>query len=262
MLQGHALPTALEQTAAAVKAAPADADKRAEWVQLLLLYGDWQRASAQLQAWQALTPLAGPTTQQLSDAVAAEIQRERVFRGETAPLFLTPPPEWLSLLVEALRAPPPQASQLRERAFSLAAAHAGTLSLDGSREFTPFGWLADADSRLGPVCELLLDNRYYWVPFQDLASITFQAPQNAVHLVWAHAMVKWPSGKQQVCQIPARYPLSEETEDAHRLGRKTDWLPLNNAEHYAGQGQKTWITDHDEYALLTLRQVQFSTGKP
>jgi len=265
VLKGQPLATALEQSESAVKAAPADADKRAEWVQLLLLYGDWRRASTQLQAWQALTPQAAPTTQQLADCVAAEMQREQVFSGEIAPAFFTPPQEWQLLLAEALRAAPQQASQLRDRAFELAAANAGQFSLNSEEESAPanhFDWLADADSRLGPVCELFVDNRYYWVPFHELESIRFQPPQNVVHLIWAHAMVKWRSGKQQVCQIPARYPLTEGCDDAYRLGRKTDWLTLSDNGHYAGQGQKSWITDDDECALLTLRQVQFTTDEP
>ncbi|VXC54232.1 conserved hypothetical protein [Enterobacterales bacterium 8AC] len=264
VLKGQPLSSALERCESAVKAAPADADKRAEWVQLLLLYGDWQRASSQLPAWQALMPQAAPTTQQLADCVAAEMQREQVFSGEIAPPFFTPPQEWPLLLAEALRAAPAQACQLRDRAFELADENAGQLSLssdEGSAPATPFTWLADADSRLGPICELFLDNRYYWVPFQELESIRFQPPQNVVHLFWAPAMVKWRSGKQQVCQIPARYPLTAASEDAHRLGRKTDWQPLSDNGHYAGQGQKTWITDDEEYALLTLQQIQFTTDE-
>lgn len=265
VLQGQSLTTALAQSESAVKAAPADADKRAEWVQLLLLYGDWPRASTQLSAWQALTPQAVPTTQQLADCVAAEMQREQVFSGEIAPAFFTPPQEWPLLLAEALRASLPQASQLRDRAFELAAENAGQLALSSDEESAPardFAWLADADSRLGPICELFLDHRYFWVPLQELESIRFQPPQNVVHLVWVPAMVKWRSGKQQVCQIPARYPLTEGCEDAHRLGRKTDWLTLSDNGHYAGQGQKSWITDDEEYALLTLRQIQFTTDEP
>lgn len=264
VLKDQPLSTALAQTESEVKAFPADADKRAGWVQLLLLYGDWQRATAQLQAWQALAPQAKPTTQQLADTVAAEIRREQVFRGEIPPAFLTPPCAWLSALANALQASTERADELRNQAFQQAAESAGTFSQSDVGEQTAsvdFSWLADADSRLGPVCELILDDGYYWVPFQDIESISFQAPQNAVHLIWAHTMVKWRSGKQQVCQIPARYPLTATTNDSQRLGRQTDWLELNDNGHYAGHGQKTWVTESDEVALLTLRQIQFTADK-
>ncbi|MBW7983737.1 type VI secretion system accessory protein TagJ [Enterobacillus tribolii] len=261
VLKGNPLSVALAQAESAVRNAPSDADKRAEWVQLLLLYGDWLGADAQLQAWQALAPLSTPTTTQLAEALEAEIQRDLVLRGESEPAYVTPPPDWLTDLAESLRAAPQRANTLRDRAFTQAPESAGTLTLkgDGGEEKSAaFSWLADADSRLGPVCELFLDNRYCWVPFQELASVAFQPPQNVVHLIWAQAMVTWRNGKQKVCQIPARYPVTEGTDDAHRLGRKTDWLPLNDNGHYTGQGQKTWITDEDEHALLTLRRVTFT----
>lgn len=266
VLKGNPLSDALSQAESAVQSAPADADKRAEWVQLLLLHGDWPRAEMQLKAWQALTPVAAPTTRQLTETVAAEIQRDGVFRGTHEPAYLSPPPDWLLTLAEALRSAPEQADALRDQAFEAAAEaeSAGSLTLtasDGEEEKKhDFTWLADADSRLGPVCELFLENRYYWVPFEDIASISFQPPQNAVHLVWVNAMVTWRNGKQKVCQIPARYPVTDDCNDAHRLGHRTDWAPLNDLGHYAGQGQKTWITDADEYALLTLRGLSFTAA--
>ncbi|KEY58759.1 type VI secretion system accessory protein TagJ [Serratia sp. DD3] len=264
VLKGRPLSSALAEAESQVKASPNDADKRASWVQLLLLYGAWPRAQAQLKAWQALAPIARPTTQQLSEAVTAEIEREQVLRGEIAPAFLNTPTEWQSALAKALLMPADKASELRALAYQQAEEIAGSLTVSGQDEqqlIVDFSWLADADSRLGPICELFVDHHYYWVPFQDIESINFQPPQNTVHLIWAHAMVKWRSGQQQVCQIPARYPLSENSSDSHRLGHRTDWYPLNEEGHYAGQGQKSWLTDNDEYALLTVRQVQFVTGE-
>ncbi|NDJ56372.1 protein of avirulence locus ImpE [Enterobacteriaceae bacterium 4M9] len=260
LLHDHSLSDSVALAEAAVKAAPGSADPRATWVQLLLLHGDWARGRVQLQAWQALTPVAKPTTQQLTDTVAAEIQRERVFRAQAAPEFLTPPQAWMTMLVSAMGMENARACDVRDEAFELAAASGGELLLARDKEETvreSFNWLADADSRLGPVCELIIDSRYCWVPYAELESITFQAPQNVVHLVWAHAMVKWRSGRQQVCQIPARYPLLEDTPDEFRLGRKTDWLTLGREGHYTGIGQKTLLTDNDEFAILPLRSIQF-----
>jgi protein involved in temperature-dependent protein secretion len=35
-----------------------------------------------------------------------------------------------------------------------------------------FAWLADADVRLGPVLEAIVDGKYYWIPFGNLSAIT------------------------------------------------------------------------------------------
>lgn len=260
ILKDHTLSTALVDAESQVKLSSIDADKRAYWTQLLLLYGDWSRAQAQLKAWEALAPIAQPTTQQLYEAVVAEIQREKVFNGQAMPCFLTQEYEWLSTLASALHSTPKESTELRNLAYQQAKESAGKIIVSGPEEQEQsdnFLWLADADSRLGPVCELFIDDQYYWVPFQDIESITFQQPMNIVHLVWRHSLVKWRSGKQQVCQIPARYPITEETTDSHKLGHRTDWYSLNNDEHYAGQGQKSWLTDNQEYPLLTLNQIQF-----
>ncbi|EOG1983204.1 MAG: type VI secretion system accessory protein TagJ [Proteus mirabilis] len=256
VLENGSLLTALSEAEAQVKAAPIDADKRAYWAQLLLLYGDWDRAQTQLKAWEALTPIARPITQQLLATVEAECYREAVFCGKAKPHFMDQPQQWLSTLAQALTLSGEQAYQQRNDAYSLAEESAGTI-IDESSGSHNFIWLADADNRLGPVCELLIENEYYWVPFDKIKSITFQKTMNIVHLVWRHSLVKLHSGQQKVCQIPARYPLTQASEEMHRLGRCTQWSLLDGDGHYAGQGQKSWITEDNEYPLLTLHQVDF-----
>lgn len=260
LLSEDPLSVVLAKAEAQVKAAPIDADKRAHWVQLLILQGEWERAQTQLNAWETLTPASRPIIQQLLASVDAERHREKVFCAETTPYFLTEPQTWLSTLAKALQACGANAYEERTLAYSLADESEGTLLEDGTdNQPHHFAWLADADSRLGPVCELLIDNHYYWVPFNEIASITFQKPMNIVHLVWRHALIKLRSGLQKVCQIPARYPITSESSDSHRLCHRTDWFPLDDSqEHYSGQGQKSWLTDGSEYPLLTLHQVNFT----
>src|SRR3989454_11446917 len=83
-----------------------------------------------------------------------EALRPGVFDGKLTPLIFGEPLEWIGLLVKAAehvaRAEFAAAADLRNRAFEAAPATAGTL--DGQ----PFAWLAGADSRLGPLLELIL----------------------------------------------------------------------------------------------------------
>ncbi|MBN5390233.1 ImpE protein [Serratia ureilytica] len=123
-----------------------------------------------------------------------------------------------------------------------------------------FDWLTDGDGRLGPVCELALNGVYYWVPFADIAAIQFQAPQSAIDLVWSHALVRLTDGREQVCQLPARYPLPEGSDDALLLGKRTEWQPLGDGAHYAGLGLKTWLSESDEFPLHSLRQLSFDAS--
>ena len=80
------------------------------------------------------------------------------------------PDQWLALLIESRllvgRGEAAHSEELRLRAFEEAPASSG--SIDGR----PFEWIADADSRLGPVLEAIINGRYYWVPFARLSEVT------------------------------------------------------------------------------------------
>ena len=251
MLQGQSIGAAITAVENEIKGKPADADLRAALVQLLCLSGNWTRANAQLKSWQS---------------VNAELQRQAVFAGTAAPALLRQDQPWLKLMVQALhqdaQGAAEQAQALRDEALEAAPAGAGRLTLaegDQERQLS-FDWLTDGDGRLGPVCELALNGVYYWLPFADIAAIQFQAPQSAIDLVWSHALVRLTDGREQVCQLPARYPLAEGSDDALLLGKRTEWQPLGDGTHYAGLGLKTWLSESDEFPLHSLRQLSFDAS--
>lgn len=266
MLQGNTISAAISLVEADIKADPADADLRAALVQLLCLMGNWQRARMQLKSWQALKPIAQPTTYLLIQSVEAELQRQAVFAGEAPPRWLNTPASWMTQLLQALhhdlRGETEQAETLRDRALEAATASSGQLSLatDEGQKTEVFSWLTDGDGRLGPICELALNGHYYWLPFTAIADIQFQAPQSVTDLVWSHALVRLVDGREQVCQLPVRYPLAADAADALLLAKRTEWHPLGNSQHYTGSGLKTWIGDETEFPLLNLRQLSFDQG--
>ncbi len=94
----------------------------------------------------------------------------------------------------------------------------------------------DGDSRFGPVCEVINQGRYYWIPFAAIREMQFQAPASVTDLVWRHTRVQLIDGSEQVCQIPARYPLLAGAD-----------------ERFLRAG----ATDSAEFSLLSLQQVLF-----
>ena len=78
----------------------------------------------------------------------------------------------------------------RLRADALGAAPATAGSLDG----TEFEWIADADSRLGPVLEVVINGRYGWAPFSELTQVTIEAPADLRDMVWAPAQLTLLNG--------------------------------------------------------------------
>ena len=236
-----------------VRARPADAKLRVFLFQLLCVLGQWERALNQLKVASELEPLALPMAQMYGDAVRCEAIRAEVFEGRKSPMILGEPEQWLALLIESrLRAGRGEAGpseELRLRAFDEAPTSTGTI--DGQR----FEWVADADSRLGPVMEAIINGRYYWVPFSRLTTVTLEAPEDLRDLVWMPAQLQFDNGGESLALIPARYPGSESSEDgAIVLARKTSWEPISG-ETYRGLGQRVLATDTGETPLLEIRSI-------
>ena len=258
-LAGESLSDALVRLEAEIKARPADADLRAAFVQFLTLSGNWTRALTQLKSWLALKPQAKPTVTLLEQSIQGELQRAQVMAGQARPAMPETQWPWLTTLAAALNDAGERAQALRLEALEQAQATAGQITLEND-ETQAFAWLMDGDARLGPVCETLVNGRYFWVPFCAIDTIRFQAPASVTDLVWRHALVRLTDGTEQVCQIPARYPFADGASDSVRLGRTTEWLPLDDdGVLYEGMGQKAWLSEQSESPLLTLSLVTFTS---
>src|SRR5215510_10754510 len=168
-----------------IRARPGDARLRVFLFQLLCVLGQWERALNQLKVSSEMEPLALPMAQTYGEAIRCEAIREEVFAGRKSPMILGEPDEWLARLIEsrlrAGRGETAQAEDLRAQAFEQAPGSSG--DVDG----TPFDWIADADSRLGPVVEAIINGRYYWTPFSRIAKIAFEKPEDLRDLVWMPA---------------------------------------------------------------------------
>eukprot|EP01031_Cornospumella_fuschlensis_P050386 gene50386-61644_t len=181
--------------------------------------------------------LAIPMRETVGHAIRCELLRAQVFAGQRTPVVFGQPEAWVAQLIESLKqqaeGKSELAADLAAKAFEAAPASAG--SIDGQR----FEWLADADSRLGPVLEVCLNGHYTWVPFQHLAKIHFDAPEDLRDCVWMPAQLSFTNGGSSVALVPTRYPGSEKSEDGLvNLARKTEWLPLPGEDRYAGLGQR------------------------
>lgn len=245
--------TALIHLQAEVRARPADARLRVFLFQLLCVLGQWERALNQLKVASKLDPGTLAMAQTYGEAVRCEAIRAGVFEGRTSPLIFGQPEQWLALLIESLllagRGEQLRAAQLRAQAFDEAPASSG--DLDGR----PFAWIADADSRLGPVLEAVINNRYYWVPYARLAKIQLEPPEDLRDIVWMPAHLQFQNGGEAVALIPTRYPGSEAADDGLlMLARKTVWDELA-PDTYRGLGQRVLATDIDDRPLLDIRAI-------
>lgn len=226
--------------------------------QLLCVLGQWERAATQLELCGELDAGALAMVQTYREAIQCEALRREVFAGHKVPMIFGEPQAWLALLLEANlrdgRGETSAARQLRDRGFEQAPSSRGTL--DGQ----PFEWIADADMRLGPVLEALVNGRYYWVPFDRLTRIDIEAPEDLRDSVWMPAHLQFSNGGETVALLPTRYPGSELSEDGLvNLARRTEWLePL--PEFYTGLGQRVFTTDAGDFSLMDVRSIELQAA--
>lgn len=261
-LRESSLSQHLEDIQGRIRRQPADADLRAQLFQLMAVQGDWSRASDQLKLCAQFNKQAQPMALIYEQAIVAERQRENVLQGQGEPAYFGAAPDWFADMLQALRLDadqPEQAAQLRARAYDAAQARAGQLQ-NAAGEPVAYEWIADGDSRLGPVFEFISSGRYGWLPFSALRSVRLLAPEGLSDIVWAQAEITLDDGRTQLGLVPARYPAPPgqalaELPEAVRLGRMTDWQALHD-DSYLGLGQKMWITDQGEHALLDVRVLE------
>ena len=245
----------IDGTVARIRKEPGRADLRVLLIQLFCVMGEWQRAISQLSAVAGLDPGTEEMARAYREVIRSEVYRGQVFAGGRTPLFVGEPEMWLARLVEALRlnacGRTHEAAALRAEALAEAPASAGHI---GENRFE---WIADADSRLGPVVEAIVNGKYYWIPFHRLAQMEIEAPVDMRDLVWVPARLTFASGGAQVAFIPVRYPGTEtNSDDEFRLARKTDWQDIGDVT-YIGTGQRMFATDTGEFPLLDTRLVEF-----
>ncbi len=253
LLRDADLDGALTAVKAEVRAAPGDARHRIFLFQLLAITGDLERAQTQLNMAGELDASALAMVQTYREALQCEALREAVFAGRHAPLVFGEPERWIALMLESLRqlADGQLAESARLRAAALEEAPATPGTINGE----PFDWLADADSRLGPVLEVIVNGKYYWVPMHRISRVVIEAPVDLRDLVWLPAELTWANGGQSVGLIPTRYPGSAgAADDRLRLARRTDW-EVAGEDTCIGLGQRVLATDVQEYPLLEVREI-------
>ena len=244
----------------AVKTMPTSASARMKLFRLFCLTGQWDRAVIQLDTASGMDAELAMTSLVYKQAIACERFRTEVFAGSRTPVVMGEPQPWLGWMMQALRSEADRALALRQQAMEQASACPGSLNGEA------FEWLADADPRLGPVCEAFIDGKYYWVPFERIAELSIAPPKDLIDLVWTSAELILANGGSKHVLVPTRYPGSEASDDdLVRTSRRTEWIG-SDTSGYRGVGQREWITDRGETGLLDVRELVLNSdslpGRP
>jgi type VI secretion system protein ImpE len=258
LVQSGQLEEGLKALQVEIRNKPEDARLRVFLFQLNCVLGRLDKALTQLQVIASLNAETMLLAQIFRPVIACELLRREVFAGRRTAIIFGEPAEWMGLLAQAdgliARGEFAAAAELRNQAFEAAPASPGKIDDE------PFEWIADADSRLGPVLEAVVEGKYYWIPFCRVQKIETEKPSDLRDLVWLPAQFTWTNGGTAVGHIPSRYIGTENSaDDALRLARKTDWQS-NSGETFLGFGQRVLVTDADEHPLLGCRRIEFTPG--
>jgi type VI secretion system protein ImpE len=260
LIQAGRLTDALTALQTEIRQNPSDPKLRVFLFQLNCLLGRYDKALTQLQVVASLNADTMMLAQIFRPVITCELLRAEVFAGKRTPLIFGEPAEWIGLLVQACTllagGKGDAAGELRSKAFDAAPPTPGRI------DNAPVEWIADADSRLGPVLEVIMEGKYYWVPFSRISRIEIEKPSDLRDLVWCPARFTWTNGGAVSAHIPTRYPGTEtSSEDSLRLARKTVW---NEAfpECFLGLGQRMLTSDQGDHPLLECRLLEFSNSKP
>jgi type VI secretion system protein ImpE len=246
-----------------IKRDASSAKLRIHLFQLLCVIGNWQRALGQLQVSAQLDAKALPMAQMYREAIKCELFRAQVFEGKRTPQVLGTPPAWIGLLIEALRhdGSGNVAAAADLRAQALEAAEPKACSVDG----VSCEWLADGDTRLGPVCEVFVNGQYYWLPFESSAAIQIEAPADLRDLVWSPAEVLLPNEGRIPALVPTRYPqtceITDDKGDQLKQCRLTEWVE-RSPDTWVGLGQRVWVSDVGEHPILQTRAISMGLAAP
>jgi type VI secretion system protein ImpE len=249
------LTEAIETQLKEVKTHPADHGQRLFLFELLAFAGDLDRAQRQIEAInynEMELDTAVLTYRRLLDSERA---RRRLFSESLIPRFFGPQPDHIHLRLEAV-------NRLRENRTVeagelLGKAAALVPEIKGEINGKPFASLRDCDDLFSGVFEVMAQGAYYWVPLEQIDTITLTAPKTPRDLLWLSARLEMTDSAGNV-HLPVLYNGSHEhPDDQVKLGRLTDWKTSEGGP-VLGVGARNFLVDEDAVGMLDWRQLEIT----
>lgn len=255
LLAASELTAAIDEVTRTVKANPSSIPLRISLFELLLFSGDWNRAEQQLDVIGHQSMENGLGVQVYRSNINAERDRSRLFSDGLRPHFISEPPAYVHLHLDAI-------NRLREGSVGEARA-----ILDRAEEERPalknalngasFSDFRDYNDLVGPVLEAIVQDQYTWIPFEQISRLEIDAPKNLRDLIWTPARIEAKDGTNGEIYIHTLYEGSyNHANDQVKLGRMTDWKDLGE-DLYLGSGLRLFLLDGEDKALLDVRKIEF-----
>jgi type VI secretion system protein ImpE len=256
LFEAGKLNEAIAQVTDEVKANPVDTSLRTFLFELLCFAGQWERAEKQLDVIGHQSTEAQLGAMIYRANIKAESERRRLFSEGVQPHFLKEPPAYIDLNIAALNQL--RQGQLSEARDTLDRAEEERPAISGKLNGLEFDDFRDYDDFVAPALELIVKDRYVWLPFEQIKSIEIKPPKQLRDLLWASAKVEALDGTIGEVYVPSLYAgTSEHSDDQARLGRLTDWQKVSD-DIYRTVGLRMFRVGEEEKTIFEAQSIQFN----
>jgi len=244
-----------------VKGSPSDPRPRTLLAQVLLFFGEWDKAERHLEILAMQNTSTEIGVQVYRNLISAEKERSEVFAGMRRPAFLGTMPPWLDLYFVAWEKL--KGGEIEEAGKLYSEIEAQSSDVSGTLDESRFTGISDVDAFLSSFLEVFVHDQYLWLPFTSLRELSIPVPKTLPDTLWTPAGITTWEGLTTSCYLPVNYPLLPgEGDDLVRLGRMTDWQDLGGG-FFSGRGQHVFQVGEEEKAILEIRELksEFSRGR-
>ena len=131
-------------------------------------------------------------------------------------------------------------------------------SLRGNLEGQPFTAWRDGDDVLAPFLEVIVHDKYVWLPFEQIKHLHITTPKRLRDLLWVPAILEAHAGPVGEVFLPVLYPDSHQHADERvKLGRMTDWTDRGEGV-ILGAGQHLFFIDGQDRGILAVHDTEFA----
>jgi type VI secretion system protein ImpE len=256
LFEAAKLREAIGQVTREVKTNPGDTSLRTFLFELLCFAGDWERAEKQLDVIGHQSVQAEMGVMIYRANIKAEHERRRLFSEGVQPHFLKEPPAYIDLQIAALNHL--RQGELTEARGALDRAEEERPAISGKLDGEEFQDFRDYDDFVAPVLEVIVKDKYVWLPLEQIKSIKIAPPRQLRDLLWASARVEALDGTIGEVYVPSLYAgTSEYPDDQARLGRLTDWQQISD-DIYRTVGLRMFRVGDEDKTLFEARSVEFN----
>lgn len=252
LLRNAKLNQAMESVINAIKSNPKDPGLRSQFIELLCIDGQLERADQQLMQAIKLFPEFIAGASQIRHMLKAAQAREDFSKGAATANFLGGCDEQYQKLVELnLAIYHRQQDEIPRLSDELEALRPkASLTINGKH----YQDVRDIDDTLGGFIELFSSTgNYYLAPVDQITYLTIRPANNVLETLWRPVEFEIEGVIEGEAHLPLTY--LHASSEAHKLGKETDWKSVYEDRVYQGLGQKIWLADETAVPITSISEI-------